>query len=318
MYESTDFSQDGKVTTLQKASEGNGIDIVLIGDAFSDRTIADGTYANIMARATDMLFLKEPFKSFRHLFNVYAVTTVSKIDGYDGKTPTACKGVFYNNSEHIEGCDKDIVLSYAKKAVDDTRLEEAMMIVVMNSPIRAGLCELLDKEKGPVNYNVNNDNDWSCGKAISYVSFGPNDDEFAYALIHENNGHGFAKLRDEYHDVEATIPPDKKAKIIDESKWGWNKNIDFTNDKKEVKWAHFLYKNSPYLAAGEGVYEGAYHYDYGVYRPTEGSIMLDSNSDEFNAPSREAIYYRIHKLAYGSEWKYSFSDFVKWDAKNLN
>lgn len=33
----------------------------------------------------------------------------------------------------------------------------------------------------------------------------------------------------------------------------------------------------------------------------------------FNAPSREAIYYRIHKLAFGKEWEYNHESFVKWD-----
>ena len=35
-----------------------------------------------------------------------------------------------------------------------------------------------------------------------------------------------------------------------------------------------------------------------------------------SAPSREAIYYRIHKLAYGASWKYDYETFVSWDAKN--
>ena len=33
----------------------------------------------------------------------------------------------------------------------------------------------------------------------------------------------------------------------------------------------------------------------------------------FNAPSREAIYYRIHKLAFGTTWEYDYESFVKWD-----
>ena len=40
------------------------------------------------------------------------------------------------------------------------------------------------------------------------------------------------------------------------------------------------------------------------------------NTGGFNAPSREAIYYRIHKLAYGDEWEYNYEKFVEWDAKN--
>ena len=41
------------------------------------------------------------------------------------------------------------------------------------------------------------------------------------------------------------------------------------------------------------------------------------NVGGFNAPSREAIYYRIHKLAYGSTWEYDYEKFVEYDAKNI-
>ncbi len=36
----------------------------------------------------------------------------------------------------------------------------------------------------------------------------------------------------------------------------------------------------------------------------------------FNAPSREAVWYRIHKLAYGDEWEYDYEEFVKYDEIN--
>ena len=40
------------------------------------------------------------------------------------------------------------------------------------------------------------------------------------------------------------------------------------------------------------------------------------NTGGFNAPSREAIWYRIHKLAYGDSWDYDYEEFVAYDAKN--
>jgi hypothetical protein len=43
---------------------------------------------------------------------------------------------------------------------------------------------------------------------------------------------------------------------------------------------------------------------------------MNTSKGGFNAPSREAIYYRIHKLAYGADWKYDYEKFVEWDAKN--
>ena len=46
--------------------------------------------------------------------------------------------------------------------------------------------------------------------------------------------------------------------------------------------------------------------------------MRESYADlGFNAPSREAIYYRIHKLAYGEDWQYDYETFVQQDLKNI-
>ena len=46
---------------------------------------------------------------------------------------------------------------------------------------------------------------------------------------------------------------------------------------------------------------------------------MNDNCGGFNAPSREAIYYRIHKLAYGPDWEYDYETFVAYDqgAKNI-
>ncbi|MBP5550321.1 MAG: hypothetical protein J6X63_07615, partial [Bacteroidales bacterium] len=70
-YQSSDYSSDGATTTLQQSTTGNGVDLVFMGDAFSDRQIADGTYANVMQKAADAFFSEEPYKSMKDRFNVY-------------------------------------------------------------------------------------------------------------------------------------------------------------------------------------------------------------------------------------------------------
>lgn len=55
-------------------------------------------------------------------------------------------------------------------------------------------------------------------------------------------------------------------------------------------------------------------YEYGVYRPSQNSIM-NSYSDEFNAPSRLAIYKRIMEL---SGEGYSYGKFIESDAINMS
>jgi hypothetical protein len=44
--------------------------------------------------------------------------------------------------------------------------------------------------------------------------------------------------------------------------------------------------------------------------------MNTDHEGGFNAPSREAIWYRAHKLAYGPDWNYNYEDFVTYDAVN--
>ena len=41
--------------------------------------------------------------------------------------------------------------------------------------------------------------------------------------------------------------------------------------------------------------------------------IMNQNIGGFNAPSREAIYYRINKLAYGDSWEYDYETFVQHD-----
>lgn len=86
-YASTDYSEDGKIVKLQQATEGKGVNIVLLGDGFTDRDFASGKYDKVMQQAKENLFNTEPMKSFRHLFNVYTVKAVSKnnvfIEGYE-------------------------------------------------------------------------------------------------------------------------------------------------------------------------------------------------------------------------------------------
>lgn len=43
---------------------------------------------------------------------------------------------------------------------------------------------------------------------------------------------------------------------------------------------------------------------------------MNSGGYYFNAPSREALYYHMHKLTYGDSWEYDYETFVAYDAIN--
>jgi hypothetical protein len=302
---STDFSAHKQVDTLQLATVGKGIDIVLMGDAYTDRQIADSTYHKDMVYLYEQIFTEEPYKSFKEMFNVYYVNVVSYTEGYE-KLSSALGGVFGEKTQ-IWG-NNEGVIQYARCAISDERLDEAMIIVAMNSNRYAGTCYLYDP-------TYSNDN-YGSGLSISYFPKGGDATTFAQLLHHEALGHGFAKLADEYANEEngVILPETKDLYQEQQSQWGRYKNVDFTSDSTQVLWSKLLFDDR-YQYDGLGVFEGGLTYWTGVWRPTENSIMR-YNTGGFNAPSREAIYYRIHKLAYGDEWEYDYEKFVEWDACN--
>ena len=304
-YLSKDYSHDGKVTMLQKAKKGRGIDIVLMGDAFSDRQIADGTYNEVMHKMMEAFFSEEPYTSYRNLFNVYSVEVVSPTEGYENRGQAL--GGWFGEGTEVGGSD-DRCIEYALGAVSEDRMDNTLIIVAMNSTKYAGTCWMHDSVSGETL-------DYGCGTSVAYFPVGDGEEGLARLVHHEAGGHGFAKLADEYaYEYMGTIP----QTMIDGYKYkvpfGWWKNGDFTNDPNMVKWARFL-ADERYQYDGLGCFEGAFTYWKGAWRPTDNSIMR-YNTGGFNAPSREAIWYRMNKLAYGDSWNYDYEAFVAYDAVN--
>ena len=301
-YISADYSQDGEVTVLQQASDGNGIELVLMGDAFSDRQIADGTYDAVMGKMADAFFSEEPYASFRHLFNVRSVKVVSSTEGYEHGGQAL--GGWFGDGTSVGGNDSRC-MEYAQKAVSSEKMDQTLIIVAMNSSRYAGTCYMYYPSGG----------DYGNGLSVAYFPVGETDEGLAQLVHHEAGGHGFAKLADEYaYENMGTIPQSEIDNREASVPYGWWRNCDFTDDPELVKWHHFL-ADSRYRFDGLGVFEGGFTYWKGVWRPTENSIMR-YNTGGFNAPSREAIWYRMHKLAYGDDWEYDYEEFVAYDAKN--
>lgn len=303
-YISSDYSRDGEVALIQQASIGNGINIVVMGDAFADKDIQSGFYSETMNKMAENFFSEEPYKTYRDCFNVYAVTVVSVTEGYEhycGKLQT-----FFGGGTRVGG-NNGVVRYYAKKAVPEELINNALVLVAMNRHYYAGTCYMFYSNSSAMT-------DYGEGLSIAYFPLGTDEEMFRTLLCHEAAGHGFAKLADEYN-YSAHIPESEKQSMQAKTRQGWWKNIDFINDPLQVKWSRFL-SDSRYSSEGLGVFEGACTYAYGAYRPSLESMMRH-NTGGFNAPSREAIWYRIHKLAFGDSWHYNYEDFVAYDLKNI-
>ena len=308
-YISSDYSKEGEVTVYQRASEGNGIDIVFMGDAYSDRQVADGLYLHDMKACAEQFFAVEPYKTFRNLFNIYFVTTVSATEGYERGGRSL--GTYTDFGTYMGGNNAKCY-ELARKAVgSDDRMDEVLVAVCGNQDLSGavflgGTCHFSE----PATWAGH---DYACGPAVTYFSKVDEDfEETGKTLRHEAGGHGFAKLADEYHYSGSVSVSDMEL-IKARAPYMWYSNVDITSDPAKVKWAQFLsddrYKDEV------GLYEGGFTYMYGVWRPSSNSIMND-NEGGFNAPSRYTIWYRIHKLAYGSSWNGSFEEFATYDAIN--
>lgn len=289
LYTSTDYSRDGEVQLIQRASVGKGINLVFMGEGFVDRDMGDnGLYEKVMKNAVEQYFAYEPLKSFRNRFNVYSVKVVS---------PNA---EFYPNAKHRINEDNSVCFQYACKIPELENSPYQMISVIYNSGCNGrSYTSMYSGDRSYVGYMM---------------------DGVSNVLNHEVCGHGLGRLMDEYVEngfQNQTLPYESKVKMdYDWNTYGWGANVDWRNNPRDVKWSHFL-DDMRYSGELLGIYEGSYLYGLGAYRPTENSMMR-YNDSPFNAPSREKIYQVIMELSEGEGWEYNYEDFVSYDEINRN
>lgn len=304
LYESTDYSRDGTVIPIQLASKGAGINVVVMGDAFADYQIADGTYDKAIRKGIEQFFAIEPYSSYRDCFNVYEVEVVSKNNEYMGTYQSTALETYFGNGTTIKGNDWKC-RDYADLALGNgDEWQDALIIVILNREYYAGTCymyHVLAHDALGVDYGN--------GFSVAYLPLGTDEDMFRGLVQHEAGGHGFAKLADEYYyEVGGYFD----FTFYDSTNGlNWYPNIDLNSNPNEIKWKEFL-DDDYYIDEGIGIFEGGATLPTGIWRPTESSIMR-YNTGEYNAPSRRAIWKRINKLAYGNDWEFSYEGFVNYD-----
>lgn len=307
VLESVDFSEDGKIDTLQQHAKGEGIPIVLMGDGFVDQELADGTYRRVMEKAMENLFTEEPVKSLREYFDVFMINAVSENNdfGMGYKTAFSCK-LAGGNSTVIKGDDVSVQV-YVGKVLKEEKKKNSLAVVVLNTSVYAGTTYL--------GYQDGN------GKFIEFaIAYCPvietlESEHFRQVLVHEAVGHGFGKLEDEYvYPDKGNVTTLEMQQIRTMQANGWAQNVDFTASKDTVLWASFL-TDSRYQNEHLGVYEGACTYPKGAYRPSEDS-MMNSNTCAFNAPSRKSLYEKVMKIGMDTE-QVLYEDFVTFDKAHL-
>ena len=294
---------DGDLITLQTKGIGNGVNIVLMGDCFDAKDIAEGKYLKAMQDAYTYFFDIEPYLTYKEYFNVYAVVGMSADSGM-GTVNTIREARFGSQYTLNEGVSPNFetVFAGACTAPINDDVATTLVVLVENSNEYSGLCYM-----------------WGDGSAVALVpmSTDPAPYDFQGLVHHEAGGHGFGKLADEYIYHNAFIQSCNciccgHTDAINQMKsYGFYSNISLTGDMHSVPWAHMIY--DPQYSNVVDVYEGAYMHTRGVYR-SEATSCMNNNIAYYNAISREVMVKRIKKYA-GEE--YSYEAFKALDHESL-
>ena len=299
---------DGEVRLIKEESAGapQPVHLIFTGDGFVEEDYQEGgAFDQALETAVNAFFGLEPYASYKDYFRVSAVAAYSQERGATVKSNmTGCKAQTKNTkfSSTLEGgnstgisCDYDRVFSYARKVdgVTEADLDNTTVFVIINLDVYAGTCMMM-----------------ATGRSVSMC---PTGSSFGKVVTHEGGGHGFGRLLDEYRYKYESLPVDKKNLVNSwrESDRYFGYNISLTGDRELVHWKHY-FDMAGYEAVG--MYEGAYLYYMGAWRPEYISCMED-NRPYYNAPSREAIVRRIMKAS-GSTFDYD--DFLAKDARALS
>ncbi|MCK9303825.1 MAG: M64 family metallopeptidase [Bacteroidales bacterium] len=288
---------DGHSVTLQAATVGNGVDIVIMGDGYTVEEISSGKYEQDMRTAKTHFFDIEPYRTYSQYFNVYMVYVFSKESGISDNTTTVNTALSTRYKEPKPStsmtANTTTCFNYAAKA-PIKGLTTTLVINVANSTRYGGTCVMYSDNKAVS----------ICPKSTSSYPY-----DFRGVVQHEAAGHGFGKLADEYVTNNETIPESEVNTLKFWQSKEHYKNVDVTGDVNSVLWKHIA-SHSNY-SSYVSTYQGGYYYSKGVWRPEMSSLMIN-NIRYINAPSREMIVKRIMSLAGET---YTFENFVSKDVK---
>jgi hypothetical protein len=257
----------GLTTLLESGPPDNRVDMVFVGDGYTQGQLDAGLYANHVLSYADNMFtadgyLNDPFSRYAKFFNIHAIDVASTESGADKPTSGIFVDTALDATYDSSGLDRLLTINNAKasalrdQTLSGTGISADMQLAVVNDSRYGGA-------GGP----------WA-------VFAGDNFNAFEIAL-HEL-GHSFSNLADEYTDLPQAYTGSEPS------------NPNATKDPGGAKWAHWHGFDDP---RGDNLdidaFEGALRFATGVYRPSAESKMR-SLGREFDAVSREAFILDIY------------------------
>lgn len=262
----------------------NRIDLVFVGDGYIASEVA-----NFEPRATaalEELFNYEPFTSYRLYFNAHRVDVISPESGVD--------------NDPDQGISRDTALDMAFWCGGTERLlcvnVNKAWDAAMNAPDVDQIFAVANSTKyGGAGYSSNEIGTFSSDNSSSQQ-----------VAIHEL-GHSLGNLADEYDYGGPSDWPGGEPSAANVS---IHPSAQMTSLK--TKWHLWLGYNQPELGQ-HSTFEGANYSSFGIYRPTENSMMR-ALYQPFNMPSREKLIIEFQKVVNFLESFEPNSSNAPWDS----
>ncbi|MEV0676570.1 M64 family metallopeptidase [Actinosynnema sp. NPDC050436] len=241
------------VPVQQTGPADRRFDLVFVGDGYTASEL--GSYHAHVVDKWAELSAVEPFKSYKQYFNVWRVDVVSAESGVDNDPTlgvardTALDMGFWCQGRDVN-TERLLCVNQAKAGQFGALAPEADQVIALGNTAKYG----------------------GAGGGVATAA-GANA-QAGQIAVHEL-GHSIGGLADEYD-----YPYDRYA-------GGEPTEPNTTADPGGAKWSRHLGQVSP-DGGTVGAYEGSRYYRYGLYRPTENSIMRTLGR-EFNLVGREAM-----------------------------
>jgi hypothetical protein len=257
------------ITIVDNGQPSNRVDIVFLGDGYTQSDIDAGTYDRHIQDYLDHMFASptlwdDPFPRYKNFFNAHKIDVVSNESGADIPSQNISVDTALDATYESSGVERRLTVNIARantirnQQLAGTGITADMQLVTVNHTKYGG----------------------SGGSWAVYAGGSSSAHEIA---LHEL-AHSFSDLADEYVSFTGPYPhPEPHQRNI-------------TKDPTGAKWDYWLGFDDPRGSSLDiGVFEGAAYYPTGIYRPSRDSKMRSLN-EPFDAVSREAFIHDIYQL----------------------
>lgn len=306
-----------QLQTKSNASTRNALNIVILGDGYKKKDLAEGgLFERRATSAMENFFGLEPFSSYRDRFTVYMAGYESVDEGTDITSQSLSLNTYFNS--YWSGTDTAISLTTEgkQKVIDVVKIDlgltegnyyRTIVIMLVNTNADAGSTFYPEQNTGSQSGDGYH--------SFSVACVAANSTGFGGLVRHEAGGHAFGRLADEYITVAdfVTLSAENKTNLTNAHGKGFYTNVTADNGN----YAHWkMFTDAGYTSEEVGYYEGAWRGYYGCWRSSQTSIMQSTrNTGNFNAVSRYAIWRRIVLQSKGYE-NDTMTDFISYDKKN--